>query len=150
MADTLKPEARSRNMAAIKSKDTTPEVYFRKKLFADGFRYRKNINSIYGHPDVYLPKYRTAVFINGCFWHRHRNCKYAYTPKSRMDFWNNKFSANVHRDREVYERLKADNIKCLVVWECTIRKMKKSAEYEKDIIIQAEDFMKDNDLYHEI
>ena len=125
MADTLKPEARSRNMAAIKSKDTTPELYFRKKLFADGFRYRKNINSIYGHPDVYLPKYRTAVFINGCFWHRHQGCKYAYTPKSHIDFWTNKFKTNVTRDKIVYEQLTNSGIRVLIVWECSIRQMRK-------------------------
>ena len=75
MADIKSPEARSLNMSAIKSKDTKPELYLRKLLFSQGYRYRKNVRDVYGHPDIYLPKYNTAVFVHGCFWHRHNNCK---------------------------------------------------------------------------
>lgn len=82
MTDIKSPEERSRNMAAIRSKDTKPEVYLRKLLFAQGYRYRKNYKKIPGHPDIYLPKYRTAIFVHGCFWHRHQGCKYAYMPKA--------------------------------------------------------------------
>ena len=83
MADIKSPEDRSRNMAAIRNKDTKPEIYLRNLLFAEGYRYRKNYAKIPGHPDIYLPKYKTAIFVHGCFWHRHQGCKYAYMPKKQ-------------------------------------------------------------------
>lgn len=83
--DIVTSEQRSKNMSAIRSKNTKPEIYFRKFLFAEGYRYSLNSKNIPGHPDIYLRKYNTAIFINGCFWHRHEGCKYAYMPKSR---WN--------------------------------------------------------------
>ena len=101
MADIVSQERRSRNMAAIRSKNTRPEVYLRKLLFAEGFRYRIAEDSVPGHPDIFLRKHNAAVFVNGCFWHRHQGCKYAYMPKSRVDFWQKKFDANVQRDSMV-------------------------------------------------
>ena len=101
MADIKSPEERSRNMRAIRSKDTKPEIYLRKLLFAQGLRYRKNVQKLPGSPDMYLAKYRTAIFVHGCFWHRHQGCKYAYMPKSRTEFWVEKFDINVSRDRLV-------------------------------------------------
>ena len=92
--DIKSPEERSKNMAAIHSKNTKPEIYFRKLLFARGYRYSLNSKNIPGHPDVYLRKYNTAIFVHGCFWHRHNGCKYAYMPKSREDFWAEKFETN--------------------------------------------------------
>lgn len=86
--DIKTPEERSKNMAAIHSRNTKPEIWFRKQLFARGYRYRLNTNRIQGHPDIYLRKYNTAIFIHGCFWQRHQGCKYAYMPKSRVEFWN--------------------------------------------------------------
>ncbi len=150
MADRLSVQERSKNMSAIRSKDTKPEVYFRKRLFAQGLRYRKNDKRIIGHPDVFLPKYRTAVFVNGCFWHRHRECKYAYTPKSRIDFWMEKFEKNVERDRTVRQELHSQNLKSLIVWECTINKMKKSSDYEKEIIEKVMDFLLSDEMYLEL
>lgn len=150
MADRLSVQERSKNMSAIRSKDTKPEVYFRKRLFAQGLRYRKNDKRIIGHPDVFLPKYRTAVFVNGCFWHRHRECKYAYTPKSRIDFWMEKFEKNVERDRTVRQELHSQNLKSLIVWECTINKMKKSSDYEKKIIEKVMDFLLSDEMYLEL
>ena len=103
--DIVTPEQRSKNMAAIRSKDTKPEVYFRKLLFAKGYRYSLNSKTVPGHPDIYLRKYNTAVFVHGCFWHRHEGCKFAYMPKSRIEFWQNKFEANRKRDIVVRNEL---------------------------------------------
>ena len=150
MADTKTPEDRSRNMAAIRSKDTKPEVYLRKKLFSEGFRYRKNVHSIPGHPDAFLRKYNTAVFVNGCFWHRHQNCKYSYFPKSRTEFWRQKFERNVARDQEIRSILFNSGYKCLVVWECTIRNMKKSDLFADDVINRIKAFFDSPDKYLEI
>lgn len=103
--DIVTPEQRSKNMAAICSKDTKPEVYFRKLLFAKGYRYSLNSKNVPGHPDIYLRKYNTAVFIHGCFWHRHKDCKFAYMPKSKVVFWQNKFETNQKRDFVVKNEL---------------------------------------------
>ena len=150
MADIKTAEARSRNMAAIKGKNTEPEVYLRKKLFAKGYRYRKNVSDIPGSPDIWMRKYNTAIFVHGCFWHRHKNCKYAYMPKSRVDFWESKFSANTLRDESVKRKLHDKGIKCLIVWECTIRKMKKNAEYENTVLKQCKEFSNSDNMYLEI
>ena len=141
MADIISQERRSRNMAAIRSKNTKPEVYLRKLLFAEGFRYRIAESSVPGHPDIFLRKYNTAVFVNGCFWHRHQGCKYAYTPKSRSDFWQKKFDANVRRDSMVKRDLQNQKIKQLIVWECTIKKMQRDKNYERLIIQQCASFI---------
>ena len=122
MADIKSPEERSKNMSKIRSKGTAPEEYVRKKLFSRGYRYRKNVKTIPGHPDAWLPKYNTALFVHGCFWHRHKDCKYAYMPKSRIKFWIEKFQKNVERDEKVRELLTAQQIKILIVWECTVKK----------------------------
>lgn len=148
--DIITKEKRSRNMAAIKSKDTKPEVYIRKKLFSLGYRYRKNTSAIIGHPDLWLKKYRTAIFINGCFWHRHSGCKYAYTPKSRVAFWESKFEHNVKRDQIVHQELKQKNIKCLVIWECTIKAMRRDPEKENMVLSQIQSFLQNGELYQEI
>ena len=140
MSDILSPEQRSKNMSAIHSKNTKPEVYLRKLLFAEGYRYRISENSIPGHPDIFLRKYNTAVFIHGCFWHRHEGCKYAYIPKSRLEFWQKKFDDNVRRDAAVKDELKKHGIKCLIVWECTIRQMKKEPQLRSRVIMECEYF----------
>lgn len=150
MTDTLTPEQRSRNMSAIRSKDTKPEIYFRKKLFALGFRYRKNPSNIYGHPDLFLRRYNTAIFIHGCFWHRHENCKYAYMPKSRTEFWTAKFESNRRRDETVKKVLADQQIRCLVVWECTIKKMQKSSECESEILQKTASFLNSTIPYMEL
>ena len=103
MEDIVSVEQRSRNMAAIRSRDTKPEVYLRKLLFVKGYRYRIADKTVPGHPDIFLRKYNTAIFVHGCFWHRHQNCKYAYTPKSRVEFWQKKFDDNVKRDEIVQD-----------------------------------------------
>ena len=134
MADIKSPEARSFNMSRLRCKDTKPEEYIRKRLYAEGFRYRKNYRAVTGCPDVWLPKYNLAVFIHGCFWHRHRNCKYAYSPKSRESFWESKFQRNIERDRAVRDELSQKGTRVLVIWECTIRRMIKSTEFEKECL----------------
>lgn len=134
MADIKSPEERSRNMAKIRSRDTKPEDYVRKLLFGQGYRYRKNVSSIPGHPDAWLAKYNTALFVHGCFWHRHAGCRYAYTPKSRVDFWMGKFRKNIARDTAVREQLAARRIRVLVIWECTVKRMMKSDEERERVL----------------
>lgn len=150
MADIVSKEKRSENMSAIRSKDTKPEVYLRKKLFAHGLRYRKNYPAVFGHPDMYFAKFDTAVFVNGCYWHRHQGCKYSYTPKSRVDFWNAKFESNIKRDCRVREVLLSQRIKCLVVWECTVKSMIKDTSFETDIIKEIISFFQSDDMYREL
>lgn len=139
--DIKSPEERSKNMAAIHSKNTNPEVYLRKLLFARGYRYGLNSKSILGHPDIYLKKYNTAIFVHGCFWHRHEGCKYAYMPKSRVEFWQKKFGDNVKRDELVRKELISKKVKILVIWECTIKRMKKDKKTEQEIISLIEKFL---------
>lgn len=150
MADIKTPEARSRNMAAIKGKNTKPEIFLRKQLYALGYRYRVNAPSIQGHPDIWLKKYNTAIFVHGCFWHRHPGCKYAYVPKSRVEFWNRKFEDNTRRDKKIQDELNSNGVRCLIVWECTIRKMLKSDEIRKAEIQRIVDFLKSSASYREI
>ena len=139
--DIKSPEERSKNMAAIHSKNTKPEIYLRKLLFARGYRYGVNSKSVPGHPDIYMKKYNTAVFVHGCFWHRHEGCKYAYMPKSRVEFWLKKFEANVKRDELVRKELASKKIKVLIVWECTIKRMKKDKKTEEEVISLIEKFL---------
>lgn len=143
--DIKSTEERSRNMAAIRSKDTKPEVYFRKLLFALGYRYSLNTRKVAGHPDIYLRKYNTAVFVHGCFWHRHPGCKYAYTPKSRVEFWQKKFDANVRRDGVVEAQLQGSGIKQMIVWECTIKRMSKDREAYERYMKMVEAFLKNGE-----
>ncbi len=150
MADIVSPERRSKNMSAIRSKDTKPEIYLRKLLFAEGYRYRIAEKSIPGHPDMFLRKYNTAIFVHGCFWHRHQGCKYAYTPKSRVEFWQKKFDDNVRRDAVVRAALQENNIKCLIVWECTIKQMMKSPQLKDQIITEICTFINSDRMNMEI
>lgn len=144
MTDIKSPEERSKNMSKIRSKGTAPEEYVRKKLFARGYRYRKNVRTVPGHPDAWLPKYNVALFINGCFWHRHKDCKYAYMPKSRVEFWTEKFHRNVERDEEVHKQLSDQKIRILTIWECTVKKMMRSEDYEKKLMDEIEAFLHSN------
>ena len=150
MADIKSPEERSRNMAKIRSKDTKPEVWLRKKLFERGYRYRKNVSNVPGHPDAWLAKYNSALFVHGCFWHRHNGCKYSYTPKSRVDFWTEKFQKNVRRDEQVRAELAEKSVKMLIVWECTVKRMMKDAAATKEVLDQIEDFLKSDETWREI
>ncbi len=111
-------EQRSRNMSAIKSKNTKPEIKVRKILHSMGYRFRLHSKDLPGSPDIVLPKYKTVIFVHGCFWHRHENCKYASTPKTRKEFWNKKFTENKKRDLEIQEKIKILDWRSVVIWEC--------------------------------
>lgn len=148
--DTVTSEQRSKNMSDIRSKDTKPEIYFRKLLFSRGYRYRVNSKQVSGHPDIYLKKYNTAIFIHGCCWHRHEKCKYAYMPKSNVEFWNKKFDTNIRRDAVVREELRAGGIKCLIIWECTVKQMKKNKEVCDKYMELVENFLVSLELYKSI
>lgn len=150
MADIKSPEERSQNMSAIKSKNTKPEIFLRKLLFANGYRYRIHSGTVPGHPDLWLKKYNTAIFVNGCFWHRHQGCKYAYTPKSRIDFWNGKFEQNIKRDQTVKMELFDKGIRCLIIWECSIeRALKKNGNLQL-LVDKIVIFLHSDELYQEI
>ena len=122
MADSLSPNRRSENMSRIRGKDTKPEIQVRSILHRLGYRFRLHDRKLPGTPDIVLPRFQTVVNVNGCFWHRHRNCKYAYQPKSRVDFWNKKFDENVARDRKNAAELKRLGWKVVTVWECELAK----------------------------
>ena len=122
MADHLSKEKRSWNMSQIHSKDTKIEVKVRKWLFSQGFRYRKNVKNLPGKPDIVLPKYKTVIFVHGCFWHRHPGCKDTTTPKTRTEFWQTKFDRNVENDKKHQAELEALGYKVVILWECEIEK----------------------------
>lgn len=119
--DKLTPEQRHKCMAAVRSNNTKPEVLVRKCLWRYGFRYRLNYNKLPGHPDIVLPKYRTCIFINGCFWHGHRHCRFAKLPTTNRAFWEDKISKNRARDRKEYQKLKEIGWKVIVIWSCQLK-----------------------------
>ena len=123
--DNLTPGQRSRNMAAIGSKDTKPEIQFRSLLHRMGYRFRLHRKDLPGKPDVVLPKHRCVIFVHGCFWHRHSGCKDSTTPKSNTEFWTEKFRKNVARDRKNLLRLKEEGWKVIVVWQCELKDVSK-------------------------
>ena len=118
--DTLTKASRSWNMSRIRGRDTQPECAVRSILHKEGFRFRLHDKSLPGTPDVVLPKYRCAIFVHGCFWHRHKRCSLAYTPRSRTRFWNRKFADNVARDKRVVAALRKLGWRVVVIWECEL------------------------------
>lgn len=121
MADIVNSQTRSRMMAGIRGMDTKPELALRRALHALGFRYRLHVRSVPGKPDIVMPKYHAVIFVHGCFWHRHRGCRYTTTPSSRRDFWIAKFDANVARDIVVRSALSQAGWRVATVWECALR-----------------------------
>ena len=126
-------EQRSRNMSAIKSKNTKPEIKVRKVLHSMGYRFRLHSKDLPGSPDIVLPKYKTVIFVHGCFWHRHENCKYASTPKTRKEFWNKKFTENKKRDSEIQEKIKILDWRSVVIWECETKNLENLRDKIVDI-----------------
>lgn len=120
MVDVLTVEQRHRCMSQIHSKGTKPEMKVRKWLWAHGYRYRLNVKSVPGKPDIVLRKYRTAIFVNGCFWHGHEGCEKFRLPQTNAVFWKNKINRNQERDRENYQMLQANGWQVIVVWECQL------------------------------
>lgn len=119
--DVHNKEIRSYNMSRIKGKKTKPEEVVAKYLFANGFRYRRNEKGLPGTPDIVLKKYRTVIFVNGCFWHCHEGCKWFVLPETNAEFWKKKFDCNRERDKQNYKKLQDDGWNVIIVWECEIR-----------------------------
>lgn len=126
----MTPEQRHRNMAAIRSINTKPELVVRKYLWSRGFRYRLNNPRLPGHPDLVLRKYRTCIFVNGCFWHGHENCKFFKMPKTNTYFWQKKITRNRERDREEQQQLARMGWHCITIWECELKKDKRDKTLE--------------------
>jgi len=118
MADVHSKGRRSYNMSRIKSKNTKPEILVRKYLHAQGYRFRLHVKKLPGKPDIVLPKYKTAIFVHGCFWHRHKRCKYFVVPKTRTKWWLDKINGNKARDERIFRELKKLGWKVIEIWEC--------------------------------
>ncbi|MDE3799575.1 DNA mismatch endonuclease Vsr [Sinorhizobium meliloti] len=128
MVDFLSPSERSERMSRIRSSNTSPELALRRALHALGFRFRLHRKDLPGKPDIVLPRHRTAIFVHGCFWHRHDGCKVASTPKSNTEFWIKKFDRNVARDVQARDVLEAQGWRVIVVWECELGSARKTTE----------------------
>lgn len=122
MSDRHSPEQRKYNMQQIRSKNTKPEILLRKLLFLEGFRYRINDRKLPGKPDIVLKKYNTVIFVNGCFWHGHQDCRYFVMPKTRTEFWTEKISRNKIRDLRNSSLLQEAGWYVIIVWECELKK----------------------------
>ena len=122
MADVHSKETRSYNMSQIKGKDTKPELLVRKFLHKKGFRYRLHVKDMPGKPDIVLPKYKTVIFIHGCFWHGHEGCRYFVVPKTRTEWWLNKIKGNTVNDIKAENSLLANGWKVIKIWECELKK----------------------------
>jgi DNA mismatch endonuclease, patch repair protein len=127
--DVLTPEQRRKNMSAIRGKDTNPERAVRSTMHRLGFRFRLNAPGLPGRPDIVLPRYRTVVFVHGCFWHRHPGCRFATMPASRREFWERKFEENVERDHRAQQKLRDAGWVVFVIWECQINNTQPLVEH---------------------
>lgn len=129
MVDVHSKETRSYNMSRIKGKDTKPEILVRKFLFSQGFRYRLYSKSLPGKPDVVLSKYKTVIFINGCFWHGHDGCPFFVVPKTRTEFWLNKINTNMQNDNKISGLLEDMGWQVITIWECELKKEKREQTF---------------------
>jgi DNA mismatch endonuclease (patch repair protein) len=121
MADVHDIKTRSYNMSRIRSKNTKPEMLVRKFLHAHGFRYRLHVKNLPGKPDIVLPKYKTVIFVHGCFWHGHKHCKYFVVPKTKTDWWLAKINGNIANDDKAISALEKEGWKVITLWECNLR-----------------------------
>ena len=133
-------------MAAIRAKDTKPEIIVRKYLWSRGFRYRLNHPRLPGKPDIVLRKYHTCIFVNGCFWHKHEGCKYFVVPKTRTEFWLNKVNRNQERDIEVKKKLASMGWHSITIWECELKPNKKDATLESLAYTLNKIFLQDHNV----
>ena len=124
-------------MSSIRSKNTKPELLLRKALFAQGFRYRINYTKLPGKPDIYLPRYNTAIFVHGCFWHGHEGCKDGHLPKTNVVFWSKKINDNINRDKKSIELLEQNGVNIIVIWECQLTSSKFNTTIESIITMLA-------------
>lgn len=132
--DIVEPQRRSAMMANIKSKNTRPEVELRSFLHHSGIRFRIHSKALPGHPDIVIKKYNAIIFVNGCFWHHHSNCRFAYIPKSRTDFWTSKFEQNIARDKVNVEELEHLGWRVLTVWECEMKTIKSRNDKFRNVL----------------
>lgn len=124
MADVHNKKTRSYNMSRIKAKNTKPELLVRKFLHAQGFRYKLHDKKLPGKPDIVLPKYKTVIFVHGCFWHGHANCRYFVVPKTRTKWWLNKIAVNKANDEKAVKALRKEGWKIIILWECKLKPTK--------------------------
>ena len=142
--DSQTPQQRHNNMAAIRGKDTKPEIIVRKYLWRHGFRYRLNHARLPGRPDVVLRMYRTCIFVNGCFWHGHENCRYYTVPKTRTEFWVNKVKRNQERDLEVQHKLARMGWHCITIWECELKPARREATLRSLVYTLSKIYLQDH------
>lgn len=133
--DKISKEERSRNMSRVRSRDTKPEVKIRSLLHRLGFRFRLCDKSLPGKLDIVLKKYKTVIFVNGCFWHHHENCPKSKLPKTNKEFWEKKINSNVARDRKNKEKLAAQGWRVLVFWECELKRFSENPQKLKELLI---------------
>jgi DNA mismatch endonuclease (patch repair protein) len=138
MADLISKERRSWNMSRIRSTDTAPERIVRSALHRLGYRFRLHRKDLPGRPDVVLPRFKLAIFVHGCFWHRHPGCRFAYAPKSNRAFWNKKFRENMRRDREKLRALRAGGWRVVVIWECCAERVEKLNRILQHVVLACE------------
>lgn len=143
MPDILTPQQRHSNMAAIHGKNTKPEVMVRKWLWSHGYRYRLNHPRLPGKPDIVMRKYRTCIFVNGCFWHGHEGCPYYTVPKTNTDFWDNKVRRNRERDLKVQHELAAMGWHSITIWECELKPVKREDTLESLVYTLNKIFLQD-------
>lgn len=136
MSDWMTVAQRKKTMSRVPQKDTKPEKLVRSVLHKLGFRFRKNVSSIVGKPDIVLPKYKTVIFVHGCFWHQHNNCRKAARPTSNIEFWNAKLDKNIGRDLQVLKELRNLEWRVLIVWTCEIKDKELLTAKLKDFLLQ--------------
>lgn len=142
MPDVLTPTQRHRCMSRIRSKATKPEMAVRRWLWAHGYRYRLNVKSVPGKPDIVMRRYRTAIFVNGCFWHGHEGCKHFVLPKTNTDFWQTKIERNRKRDKKNYGILIDSGWQVIVLWECQLTKLRIENTMQQTILALNQNFLR--------